>query len=96
MVAADHCSRKATTGSTRSALRTGPNMARAATGSALSLPKVALAREPYPEIRKMAPSQVTATACRMSWFADWLLHQGEMGDRVVVDQTGLGGITTSC
>ncbi len=60
-------------------------------GSALSLPKVALARGPYPEIRKTGPNQVTATACRMSWFADWLLSQGEMGNRVVVDQTGLRG-----
>jgi bla regulator protein blaR1 len=34
---------------------------------------------------------VTVTACRMSWFADWLLHQSEVGNRVVVDETGLKG-----
>jgi bla regulator protein blaR1 len=27
----------------------------------------------------------------MSWFADWLLHQAEIGNRVVVDKTGLKG-----
>jgi uncharacterized protein (TIGR03435 family) len=44
-----------------------------------------------PGIRKTGPNQVTATALRMRWFADWLVHQGEAGNRVVVDETGLKG-----
>jgi bla regulator protein blaR1 len=51
-----------------------------------------LAEPPHlPGIRKTGPNQVTVTGSRMSWFADWLLHQGELGNRLVVDKTGLLG-----
>ena len=46
---------------------------------------------PFPGIRRTGTNQFTATAFRMSWLADWLLYQGEIGNRVVVDQTGLKG-----
>ena len=45
----------------------------------------------FPGIRKTGPNQITATAWRMNWLADWLLNQGEVGNRVVVDKTGLKG-----
>ena len=54
-------------------------------------PAPALVQPPSPGIRRTGPNQVTVTASRMSWFADWLLHQGEVGNRVVVDKTGLQG-----
>jgi len=46
---------------------------------------------PFPGINQTGPNQVTGTAVRMSWFADWLLSQEQDGDRLVVDQTGLKG-----
>lgn len=45
----------------------------------------------FPGIRPTGPNQVTATASRMGWFVDWLMSDRELGDRPVVDRTGLSG-----
>ena len=45
----------------------------------------------YPGLHKTGPNQITATAFRMNWLADWLLSQEQGENRVVVDQTGLKG-----
>jgi bla regulator protein blaR1 len=52
-------------------------------------PPPQLPPRPASGIEKTGRNQVTATAWRMSWLANWLQHQGEIGDRVVVDQTDL-------
>ncbi|WP_158787136.1 M56 family metallopeptidase [Granulicella sp. L46] len=46
---------------------------------------------PFPGINQTGPNQVTGTAVRMSWLANWLMTQEPDGDRLVVDQTGLRG-----
>ena len=44
-----------------------------------------------PGIRPTGPNQITATAWPMNEMATWLSHFNEIGNRVVVDQTGLKG-----
>lgn len=45
----------------------------------------------WPGIRPSGPNQITATACRMSWFVDWLRTESELADRPVIDRTALSG-----
>jgi bla regulator protein blaR1 len=45
----------------------------------------------FPGIRQTAPNQLTFSAYRMSWLADWLMGDAEVGDRAVVDRTELKG-----
>ncbi len=44
-----------------------------------------------PGIRPTGPNQFTATAWPMSEMAQWLAHFNEIGNRPVVDETGLKG-----
>jgi uncharacterized protein (TIGR03435 family) len=44
-----------------------------------------------PGIRPTGPNQITATAWPMNEMAQWLSHFNEIGNRVVVDETGLKG-----
>jgi uncharacterized protein (TIGR03435 family) len=44
-----------------------------------------------PGIRPTGPNQITATAWPMNEMATWLSHFNEIGNRVVVDETGLKG-----
>jgi uncharacterized protein (TIGR03435 family) len=44
-----------------------------------------------PGVRQTGPNQLTANGARIAWLADWLSHQAEVGNRAVIDQTGLTG-----
>ena len=54
-------------------------------------PPPQLPPRPAAGVETTGRNQITATAWRMSWLASWLQHQGEIGNRVVVDETGLRG-----
>jgi len=51
----------------------------------------ALGRPLLPSIGKSGADQLTATGVPMAMVADWLSFREEIGNRVVVDQTGLKG-----
>lgn len=44
-----------------------------------------------PGVRQTGPNQLTANGVRIAWLADWLSHQAEVGNRAVIDHTGLEG-----
>jgi uncharacterized protein (TIGR03435 family) len=49
------------------------------------------AGRPFPLVRLTGPNQFTATDCTMTRLVDWLSHFDEVGNRLVVDETGLKG-----
>jgi uncharacterized protein (TIGR03435 family) len=44
-----------------------------------------------PMVRLTGPNQFTATDCTMTRMVDWLSHFDEVGNRMVIDETGLKG-----
>ena len=48
-------------------------------------------KQPFPLVRLSAPNQFTATDCTMTRMVDWLSHFDEVGNRLVIDETGLKG-----
>jgi uncharacterized protein (TIGR03435 family) len=46
---------------------------------------------PFPLVRLTGPDQFNGTDCTMTRIVDWLSHFDEVGNRLVVDETGLKG-----
>ncbi len=46
---------------------------------------------PFPLVKLTGPNQFTATDCTMTRLVDFLSHFDEIGNRLVVDETGLKG-----
>ncbi len=45
----------------------------------------------FPLVRLTGPHQFTGTDCTMTRIVDWLSHFDEVGNRMVIDETGLKG-----
>lgn len=48
-------------------------------------------KQPFPLVRLTGPGQFTGSDCTMTRMVDWLSHFDEVGNRMVIDETGLNG-----